>query len=84
MTWEIYSRKKGDKEIKVPIAWQQFVEPSAIDAVTFGSRWLSDLVTKNQKNGQPLNTFPEYFKLENGSDSKKARWVPISPGSVPI
>ena len=84
MTWEIYSRAKGDKETKVPIAWQQFVEPSAIDAVTFGSRWLSDLVTKNQKNGQSLNTFPEYFKLENGSDSKKARWVPISPGSVPV
>jgi hypothetical protein len=45
--------------------------------------WQQFVITKNQTNGQPLATFPEYFKLENGSDAKKARWVPISPSSVP-
>lgn len=78
MTWEVRSDDGSGKEIKVPLDWQAFVEPAAIDQTTFGCKWKGGHATKS---GSKMS-FPEYFKLvEEGS--KKARWIPVAPSEVP-
>lgn len=84
MTWEIRSRTANGTERKVPIAWEKFVTPSAIDSHTFGCAWQYGLATKGHMKGGSLATFPEYFHLVNAGDSKRARWMPIDPDKVPV
>jgi len=78
-TWEIRTETNG-KEAKIPLAWNTFASPVAVDSTTYGYRWNQANTTQNTRG---LSTLPEYFHLENGSDKKKARWTPVSPGAVP-
>ncbi len=79
MTWDIRTPLADGAEKKIPIAWQAFATPAALDSNTFGCRWDFSLASKN---GATV-TFPEYFRLENSVDAKKAKWVPVRPDQVP-
>ncbi len=78
MTWEVHSDDGSDKETKVPLECQAFVEPAAIDQYTFGCKWKDVLAAK--KNGKVC--FPEYYKLIE--DGKKPKWSPIASSEVPL
>jgi hypothetical protein len=78
-TWEIRLPQSGGKEVKAPIDWKSFATPTAIDPHTYGYRWNFSKATK----GGRLATLPEYFRLENAGNKKKAIWSPVSPGEVP-
>lgn len=78
-TWQIWWNEGEAPEKKVPMAWDAFGTPQAIDPHTFGVRWNGTLTT--QVDG--LVTLPEYFRLENGRDAKAAKWVPIAAAEVP-
>jgi len=82
-TWEIRSGESGKNEKKVPIAWNAFATPTAIDPNTFGYQWNYDNVTRTATKTGSLVTLPEYFHLENNADPKKARWTPIAADTVP-
>ena len=78
-TWEIWWEDAHGTEKKVPIAWDAFGQPAAMDAHTFGVRWNSDEVREAGR----LVTLPEYYRLENAQDEKHARWRPVPPDQVP-
>ncbi|MEI7985508.1 MAG: hypothetical protein WCI55_07750 [Armatimonadota bacterium] len=78
-SWQVHSTESGKKEKRVPISWNSFATPKAIDANTFGYEWNF----ANARNNGNLVTLPEYFRLENAKDEKKAKWVPVSADQVP-
>ena len=78
-TWEIRTPQPDGKDKRVPISWNSFATPSAVAPFTFGYKWNESNVTQHDK----LVTLPEYFRLEEGSDSKKDRWIPIQESMVP-
>lgn len=78
-TWQIYLANPDGKETKVPIDWSAFATPTAMDPVTYGYRWRMPPTSK--KRGMAL--LPEYYRLENPGDEKRARWVPVSADQVP-
>ena len=77
-TWQIWWNE-GGPEKKVPIDLTGFTTPVALGPHTFGIRWNEALV----KKAGGLITIPEYFRLENADDEKKAKWMPVSPDKVP-
>ncbi len=83
MTWEVRSPDSAGKERKIPIAWDAFATPSAIDAHTFGCVWDYHFASMSQTKGGSLVTFPGYFRLDNSKDPKRAKWTPVLPGQVP-
>ncbi len=78
-TWQIWWNSPGKKEQKVPIDWKGFGSLKSIDAHTFGGDFSAPLITR--RDG--LATLPEYYRLENSSDEKKARWVALDSTQVP-
>ena len=82
-TWQIHSPGPNNKELKVPIDWNSFATPNVIDANTYGYKWNYATATKTDTQDGALVTLPEYFHLENASDPKKAKWVPIAVDQVP-
>lgn len=80
-TWKIYT-PAVPKEKKVPLAWNSFASPVALDANTFGYRWDHQLVRNTDSKDGPLVTLPEYFHLVN-DNKKKAEWVVVQPQDVP-
>lgn len=80
-TWTIRTPLvPGEKEI--PIAWDSFASPVAPDSSTFGYRWNYQLVTRNEFDGCPVVTLPQYYHLVK-DNNKKAKWVPVQPEDVP-
>ncbi len=75
MTWEVRANSDG-VERKIPLAWEVFATPTAINPATFGVKWNYDFATK----ADDLTTFPEYFHLVKGA---KPKWVPNSADTVP-
>jgi hypothetical protein len=82
-TWEIRSSEPGEPEKRMPIEWSAFATPTAIDAGTFGYEWNYAGATKTDTKDGRLVTLPEYYRLENAGDEKKAKWTPIAPADVP-
>lgn len=80
-TWKIYP-PGTQREQKVPLAWNSFANPVALDEHTYGYRWNYDLVTKTDSDTGALATLPEYFHLVQESD-KKPQWVVAAPDDVP-
>jgi hypothetical protein len=80
-TWRIYT-PEVPKEQRVPIDWQAFATPFAVDEHTFGYRWHGDAVHKG-RGARALAVLPEYFVREG--DGKQARWRPatIAAADVP-
>lgn len=75
-TWQIYPPNTA-REKKVPVAWNTFATPAALDEHTYGYKW-GDAVTK----GEALVTLPEYYKLEKDKKDKE-RWAVVSAKDVP-
>jgi len=78
-TWQIWWNEDAGPEKKVPIAWDTFGIPTAIGPHTFAVKWTN---TFTEKVGSRV-TLPEYFRLENGHDEKRAKWVPLAAEEVP-
>ncbi|MBC7327927.1 hypothetical protein H5T87_07415 [bacterium] len=78
-TWEIRIPMGEGKEKGIPIDWNAFASPLLIDEFTYGYKWNYNLATKNGK----FVVLPQYYRLENKEDEKRARWVPITPDEVP-
>ncbi len=76
-TWEMYSLDTPDAR-KIPIDWDAFATPVAIDEHTYGYQWDPGMVTNNGS----LNTLPEYFRLVS-SKNNKDQWQAIHAKDVP-
>ncbi|MGV3609202.1 MAG: hypothetical protein ACO1RA_22545 [Planctomycetaceae bacterium] len=80
-TWQIYP-DNTKKEEKSGVAWTSFATPFAPDHNTFGYRWNSQWVKRDEVAGRNLVVLPEYFRL--GEDNKKRPvWLPIAASEVP-
>ncbi len=80
-TWKIY-KPPVPREEKVPIAWNSFASPVALDPNTFGFRWNYQLVSRREAKDGQLATLPEYFRLVK--DDKKDQWVVVQAEDVPV
>ena len=80
-TWRIYTPQVPQKQ-RVPLAWDSFATPMALDAETFGYRWNGQRVTRTDSTDGPLVTLPEYYHLV--THDNKAEWVPVRPEDVPL
>ena len=82
-TWQIYPDGTANEK-KVPVAWTSFATPFAPDRNTFGYRWNSQWVKRDEVTaGGRLVVLPEYFRL--GKDGKqKPVWSPVSATEVPV
>ena len=80
-TWKIYP-PNTPKENKVPIAWNSFANPVALDSTTFGYKWDQNLVAKTESKDGQLVTLPEYYHLKN-RENKKPEWVVVQGKDVP-
>jgi hypothetical protein len=82
-TWQIYPDGSA-KEEKVPVAWTSFATPFAPDRNTFGYRWNSQWVKRDEVTaGGRLVVLPEYFRLGK-DDKQKPVWSPVSATEVPV
>ena len=66
----------------MPLAWNSFATPVALDDTTYGYQWAKDAVTKADSKDGALVTLPEYYRLEKDKKDKE-RWVVVSPKDVP-
>ncbi|MFO0957682.1 MAG: hypothetical protein U0800_09495 [Isosphaeraceae bacterium] len=80
-TWQIYPANTA-RDKKVPIAWNTFATPFALDDITYAYRWAGTTVSTSNENDCPLATLPEYYRLEK-DDRGKERWVPVGSEDVP-
>jgi len=80
-TWRIYT-PPVPRDKKVPIDWNSFATPTAIDSITYGFRWNEQLITRKDTTDGPLVTLPEYYRLVK-DNNKKAQWVVVQPEEVP-
>lgn len=78
-TWEIEWEQGDGTRRKAPVAWDTFGQIGAASPHTFGVRWNPSVVARRGR----LVSLPEYYRLQNGSDQKRARWVPVPPDQVP-
>lgn len=76
-TWQIYL-PNTPRNMNVPLAWNSFATPVALDEHTYGYQWAKGAVTKD---GATV-TMPEYFRLEK-DDQRKEKWVVVSAMDVP-
>src|SRR6185295_16581519 len=75
-TWRIYPDGAA-KEDKVPLAWNAFATPTALDSNTFGYRWSYASVAKIDSANGALATLPEYFRLSKDESNKGPRWIAV-------
>jgi len=80
-TWQIYP-PNTPRDKKVPVAWNAFASPVALDDTTYGYRWAKDAVTAADEKGGALVTLPEYYRLEKDAKGKE-RWVVVNAKDVP-
>lgn len=78
-TWQIWWNQGNGPEKKLAMDLGAAATLTALAPHTFGAKWNDALTTKT--NG--LVTLPEYFRLENGDNEKKAKWTPIAANAVP-
>lgn len=80
-TWRIYP-PGTPREKKVPVTWNSFATPLALDETTYGYRWNKDLVSPPGSKEGAFVTLPEYYRLEKDAKDKE-RWVVVNPKDVP-
>jgi hypothetical protein len=79
-TWRIYP-DGAPKEARVPLAWDSFAKPVAIDSNTFGYRWDAEVVERTDYGHGPLVKLPEYFQLVKKDG--KSQWVLLPSDQIP-
>ena len=80
-TWRIYPDGTV-KEDKIPVAWTSFATPFALDKNTFGYKWNSQWVKRDESSDRHLVVLPEYFRLSQ-NDKQKPTWSPVAASEVP-
>lgn len=80
-TWQIYP-DSSPREESVPVAWNSFATPFAPDRNTFGYRWNSNWVKRDDSTNHHLVVLPEYFRLDH-QDKQNPVWSPVSASDVP-
>jgi hypothetical protein len=81
-TWKIYPDGTA-KEAKTQVAWTSFATPFAPDKNTFGYKWNSQWVKRDQgKSDRSLVVLPEYFRLDK-DDKQQPIWIPVAASEVP-
>jgi hypothetical protein len=65
--------------MRAPLDWESFATPIVIDEYTYGYKWNYKFVRKYRN----FVILPEFYRLENADDPKRAKWVPILPEEVP-
>jgi hypothetical protein len=80
-TWRI-EPSGTPRDAKVPLAWDAFATPEALDPHTYGYRWNSDLVPATDAAPGPRVTLPQYYRLANRADGR-AEWQVVSAADVP-
>jgi hypothetical protein len=80
-TWRIYTNDVP-KDKKVPLAWNAFATPTALDSNTFGYHWNYQAAMRNDSKDGPLVTLPEFFHLVT-NQNQKAEWAPVRAEAVP-
>ena len=83
-TWKI--SPPAPRKERVPLAWNSFATPVAIDSITYGYRWNSQMVTRKDTKDGPLVTLPEYYRLvihPNEFGKSKEEWIVVPPQDVP-
>ena len=80
-TWRIYPLNTARNK-KVPLAWNSFATPVAIDDFSYGYRWAKDAVTKADCKDGALVTLPEFYRLEKNPKGKE-QWAVVNPRDVP-
>lgn len=76
-TWRIYP-PNAERDRRVPLAWNSFATPVALDDTTYGYRWGKDSVSSDGA----LVTLPEYYRLAKNKTDKE-QWVAVNPKDVP-
>jgi hypothetical protein len=76
-TWRIYP-PNTERDQRMPLAWNTFANPTALDDTTYGYKWAKDTVA----NDGELATLPEYYREEKDPKGKE-RWVPVAAKDVP-
>jgi hypothetical protein len=76
-TWQI-APPNTPRDKKVPVAWNSFATPAALDDTTFGYTWAADAVSRDGT----IVTLPEYYRLEKTANGKE-RWVVVAAKDVP-
>jgi hypothetical protein len=76
-TWRIYP-PNAERDGRMPLAWNSFATPTALDDATYGYRWNRETVAKDGG----LVTLPEYYRLEKDAKGKD-RWVVVAAKDVP-
>ncbi len=80
-TWRIYAANTP-KDKKVPLVWNSFATPVAIDDFSYGYRWAKDMVTNADLKDRAIITLPEYYRLEKDPKGKE-RWAVVRSKDVP-
>lgn len=80
-TWRIYP-PNTERDSRVPLAWNSFATPVALEDATFGYRWDKDLVTRSDAKDGSLITLPEYYRLEKDKKDRE-QWVVVNSKDVP-
>ena len=81
-TWKIYP-DGTEREAKTMVAWTSFATPFAPDQTTFGYRWSSDWVKRDDSvSRRDLVVLPEYYRLGK-DDKQRPIWKPVRADEVP-
>ncbi len=80
-TWRLY-RRNTPRDSRVPVAWNAFATPVALNETTYGYQWKRELVTKPATAAGSIITLPEYYRLEKDRKDKE-QWVVVNPRDVP-
>ncbi|TVQ04301.1 MAG: hypothetical protein EA381_00445 [Planctomycetaceae bacterium] len=80
-TWRIYP-PNVERDDRVPLAWNSYATPTALDDTTFGYRWNDEWMSPAEPNADSLVTLPEYYRL--GKDGRdRQQWLVVNPDEVP-
>lgn len=80
-TWRIYPPGTS-RDDKVPLAWNAFASPIALDQHTYGYRWNKELVAPSEGKRGPLVKLPEYYRLVT-DEKQRQKWIIITEKDVP-
>lgn len=76
-TWRIYP-PRTEREQRVPLAWNSFATPTALDSMTYGYKWQTESVTSHGS----VVTLPEFYRLSK-NERNKDQWVVVAASEVP-
>lgn len=80
-TWQIYPPGTA-RDKKVPVSWNSFASPVALDEATYSYNWDKKLVSGRSGSPKDIMTLPEYYKLQKDKNGRD-RWEVIEPAKVP-